>query len=268
MELFVDREQEMQTLKQEYARKSSSLVVLYGGWSSSTAICSSRRSAGWAATSPSSRPSPQATARAVRHRIRPGDKGYEPDKVPQVIDRPGHPGAGSPHHRGKPGKEQAGSVPNQGQLYPLLVCPRLPQPQLHRERPQRHRPEQDPQQSREEPHCLRLRGCLPGAYVGAERRGRMALQLLQAGSVLGFQHRDRHRRPGPRRQQPDPGRVQILAGARRHQCPPDLEEKAKTVSWMREQRKTWFVLFGCNGFTEELRDIAAERENMLFFDDL
>lgn len=30
MELFVDREQEMQTLNMEYARKGSSLVVLYG----------------------------------------------------------------------------------------------------------------------------------------------------------------------------------------------------------------------------------------------
>lgn len=48
----------------------------------------------------------------------------------------------------------------------------------------------------------------------------------------------------------------------------DLEEKAKTVSWKRDQRKTWFVLFGCNGFTVELREIAAEREDLLLFDDL
>lgn len=39
----------------------------------------------------------------------------------------------------------------------------------------------------------------------------------------------------------------------------NLEEKAKTVSWKREQQKTWFALFGCNGFTEELREIAAGR---------
>ena len=48
----------------------------------------------------------------------------------------------------------------------------------------------------------------------------------------------------------------------------DLEEKAKAVSWKRDQRKTWFVLFGCNGFTLELREIAAEREDLLLFDDL
>ena len=40
----------------------------------------------------------------------------------------------------------------------------------------------------------------------------------------------------------------------------NLEEKAKTVSWKQETRKTWFVLFGCNGFTEELRKMVAERE--------
>lgn len=47
----------------------------------------------------------------------------------------------------------------------------------------------------------------------------------------------------------------------------DLEEKAKTVSWKRETRKTWFVLFGCNGFTEELRRIAETRDDLLLFDD-
>ena len=57
----------------------------------------------------------------------------------------------------------------------------------------------------------------------------------------------------------EPVRVSVLR---------DLEEKAKTVRWKRETRKTWFVLFGCNGFTEELREIAASREDLLLFDDL
>ena len=47
----------------------------------------------------------------------------------------------------------------------------------------------------------------------------------------------------------------------------NLEEKAKTVSWKREQQKTWFALFGCNGFTEELREVAAGRDDLLLFDD-
>ena len=33
----------------------------------------------------------------------------------------------------------------------------------------------------------------------------------------------------------------------------ELEAKAKTVSWEKEKRKTWFVLFSVNGFTEDLR---------------
>ena len=39
----------------------------------------------------------------------------------------------------------------------------------------------------------------------------------------------------------------------------ELEAKAKTVSWEKEKRKTWFVLFSVNGFTEELRAEAAAR---------
>lgn len=47
-----------------------------------------------------------------------------------------------------------------------------------------------------------------------------------------------------------------------------LEKKAMTVSWKREQRKSSFVLFGCNSFTEELREIAVCREDLLFSDNL
>lgn len=42
----------------------------------------------------------------------------------------------------------------------------------------------------------------------------------------------------------------------------ELEAKAKTVSWEKEKRKTWFVLFSVNGFTEELRGEAAARTDL------
>ena len=42
----------------------------------------------------------------------------------------------------------------------------------------------------------------------------------------------------------------------------ELESKAKTVAWEKEKRKTWFVLFSVNGFTEELRAEAAARTDL------
>lgn len=42
----------------------------------------------------------------------------------------------------------------------------------------------------------------------------------------------------------------------------ELEAKAKTVSWEKEKRKTWFVLFSVNGFTEELRAEAETRTDL------
>ena len=42
----------------------------------------------------------------------------------------------------------------------------------------------------------------------------------------------------------------------------ELEAKAKTVSWEKEKRKTWFVLFSVNGFTEELRAVAETRTDL------
>lgn len=42
----------------------------------------------------------------------------------------------------------------------------------------------------------------------------------------------------------------------------ELEAKAKTVSWEKEKRKTWFVLFSVNGFTEELRAEAGTRTDL------
>jgi len=48
----------------------------------------------------------------------------------------------------------------------------------------------------------------------------------------------------------------------------DLEEKAKSVPWEHGRRKVWYVLFSVNGFTDELKALAAERDDLLLFDDL
>ena len=42
----------------------------------------------------------------------------------------------------------------------------------------------------------------------------------------------------------------------------DLEAKAKTVAWERDERKTWYVLFSASGFTEELRLEAEIRTDV------
>ncbi len=46
-----------------------------------------------------------------------------------------------------------------------------------------------------------------------------------------------------------------------------LEEKARAVAWERGKRKVWFVLFSAGGFTEELRKLADQREELLLIDD-
>jgi AAA+ ATPase superfamily predicted ATPase len=43
----------------------------------------------------------------------------------------------------------------------------------------------------------------------------------------------------------------------------DLEEKAKAVTWERDHRKVWYVLFSANGFTEELQQEATSRDNLI-----
>ena len=45
----------------------------------------------------------------------------------------------------------------------------------------------------------------------------------------------------------------------------ELEAKAKTVAWEKEKRKTWFVLFSVNGFTEDLRAEAAARTDLRLY---
>ncbi len=47
----------------------------------------------------------------------------------------------------------------------------------------------------------------------------------------------------------------------------DLEEKAKAVSWKRNTRKEWYVLFSASGFTEELQQEAASRCDLLLCDE-
>ena len=42
----------------------------------------------------------------------------------------------------------------------------------------------------------------------------------------------------------------------------DLEAKAKTVAWERNERKVWYVLFSVSGFTEELKLEAAARTDV------
>lgn len=42
-----------------------------------------------------------------------------------------------------------------------------------------------------------------------------------------------------------------------------LVMKAKEVSWRRNNRKEWFVLFSINGYTDELQSLAQNREDLL-----
>lgn len=43
----------------------------------------------------------------------------------------------------------------------------------------------------------------------------------------------------------------------------DLEKKADSVSWEKNHRKIWYVLFSANGFTDELINEAATRTDLL-----
>lgn len=47
----------------------------------------------------------------------------------------------------------------------------------------------------------------------------------------------------------------------------ELEEKAADVSWEQRKRRTWYVLFSAEGFTDELKALAAERGDVLLFHD-
>lgn len=45
----------------------------------------------------------------------------------------------------------------------------------------------------------------------------------------------------------------------------DLEAKAETVAWQRNNRKTWYALFSVSGFTEELTLEAESRDDLKLF---
>jgi len=44
-----------------------------------------------------------------------------------------------------------------------------------------------------------------------------------------------------------------------------LEEKAKSVEWKQKNRRQWYVLFGINGFTEDLKNLAEIRSDILLW---
>ncbi len=46
-----------------------------------------------------------------------------------------------------------------------------------------------------------------------------------------------------------------------------LEAKAQTISWEKDKRKLWYILFGVSGFTDELKKIAASRDDVLLCDE-
>ncbi len=47
----------------------------------------------------------------------------------------------------------------------------------------------------------------------------------------------------------------------------ELEQKSGSVDWQKQNRHVWFVLFSSAGFTEELKELAAKREDLLLFDE-
>lgn len=46
----------------------------------------------------------------------------------------------------------------------------------------------------------------------------------------------------------------------------DLERKAQNVNWKKATRNTWYILFGANGFTTELRQLVEIRKDVLLAD--
>ncbi len=47
----------------------------------------------------------------------------------------------------------------------------------------------------------------------------------------------------------------------------ELERKAEQVSWNKDLRQTWFVLFSMGGFTDELKQLAECRTDLFLIDD-
>ena len=42
-----------------------------------------------------------------------------------------------------------------------------------------------------------------------------------------------------------------------------LEEKAERVPWNRDNRRVWYVLFSVSGFSDTLKELANQREDVL-----
>ena len=45
----------------------------------------------------------------------------------------------------------------------------------------------------------------------------------------------------------------------------DLKEKAKLVNWKNERRKEMFILFSASGYSEELKKIANDTNQLILF---
>jgi len=46
-----------------------------------------------------------------------------------------------------------------------------------------------------------------------------------------------------------------------------LEQKSLQVDWHKNHRRVWYVLFSASGFTDKLKEIAAQRSDLLLFDE-
>lgn len=48
----------------------------------------------------------------------------------------------------------------------------------------------------------------------------------------------------------------------------DLVTKTNAVPWERNRRTVWYVLFSASGFTDDLKALAAQRTDLLLFDEM
>lgn len=46
-----------------------------------------------------------------------------------------------------------------------------------------------------------------------------------------------------------------------------LEEKESNVSWKKNNRQVWYILFSASGFTDDLKKLAETREDLILWDD-
>ena len=56
-----------------------------------------------------------------------------------------------------------------------------------------------------------------------------------------------------------------LCGVFAHRLGFLLEEKANQVDWKKEDSRQWYVLFSVHGFTEELQQLAEQREDVQLY---